>query len=422
MKNPRVGMVLVFLSLLVGSGIYYSRRPNPHDVHLAAAREAEARFDFDDALNHLGRYARTRPNHPESRLELARLARRGGDYDRARQEMLEYEGLAGTTPAGKLEHELLQAQLGQLDAVEKTLVQQVEAGHPDADAIREALMRGQIRVYRLPSAMYWAEQLLERHPHHVPALLAQGMMFESVGNTDAAITSYETALANYPHHFQARLNLGEVLLRINRPLEAQPHFVALYGQNKINPDVALGYARSLHALGDNLPAATVVDQLFLHQPAHPHAHALRGRIALDLNDLPAAERHLQQAIAKLPADREIHMTLASCLRQLDKTQEADQVLNRAKQIDADLKLLAAASDRAVNAPSDPKPKHDAGVICLRNGQHGQAVRWFSGALQIDPKYKPTHTALATYYTSIGSIDLADKHRRLAELAAGPASP
>ena len=107
------------------------------------------------------------------------------------------------------------------------------------------------------------------------------------------------------------------------------------------------------------------------------------------------------------------MNLAACLRHQGRGDEAEKFAARTKAIDADLRALADASERAAKDPKDPAPRHEAGVVCLRNGQDEQALRWFAGALQVDPKYRPTHKELSEYYARAGRPDLSARHHDMA---------
>ena len=53
------------------------------------------------------------------------------------------------------------------------------------------------------------------------------------------------------------------------------------------------------------------------------------------------------------------------------------------------------------------------MICLRNGQTSEGLRWLLGALELAPNDKLTHAALADYYTSPGDLNLSAIHRQRA---------
>src|SRR5207248_9733969 len=81
-RHPRLtSAALVGLAALclvgypVGSSLY---RSSQFARHLKAAGEAEERFDFDGACEHLAFCLRLRPDDPGARLLAARAARRAG--------------------------------------------------------------------------------------------------------------------------------------------------------------------------------------------------------------------------------------------------------------------------------------------------------------------------------------------------------
>lgn len=167
--------------------------------------------------------------------------------------------------------------------------------------------------------------------------------------------------------------------------------------------------------GDAAGAGAALDQALAGGTDDPRLCAERGRAAMDSAELAVAEPFFRQALSGLPADRELNLNMAGCLRRLGRADEAEKYARRALEIDADLKLLADASKRAAENPADVAARYDAGRVCLRNGQAHQAMRWFSGALQVDPRHRSTHEALAEYYDSSGKTGLANRHRHLAGL-------
>jgi Tfp pilus assembly protein PilF len=54
------------------------------------------------------------------------------------------------------------------------------------------------------------------------------------------------------------------------------------------------------------------------------------------------------------------------------------------------------------------------MIFLRNGEPQKGLRWLGMALQQDPWHRPAHQALAEYYQETGRLDLAARHRQLAQ--------
>jgi predicted Zn-dependent protease len=85
-----------------------------------------------------------------------------------------------------------------------------------------------------------------------------------------------------------------------------------------------------------------------------------------------------------------------------------------ERIDADLKRIDEVLKEVLRAPDDPSLRSEAGIIFLRNGEAQKGLRWLGMALQQDPWHPPTHQALADYYQDTGRLELAARHRQLAQ--------
>ena len=115
-------------------------------------------------------------------------------------------------------------------------------------------------------------------------------------------------------------------------------------------------------------------------------------------------------LAADPFDDLTYSKLGACLRRLDRTAEADELMQQGKRIEDDASRLQSLTEQVGNRPSDAAPRCEAGEICMRNGQEKEGVRWLLGALQIDPNYRPAHDALADYYERRGDAKAAAEHR------------
>lgn len=410
-----VAIWLLVLSILAWAGRHFYLHWQ-FTRHLQDAQHAEERFDFASARKHLAECLHIRPHDPKIHLYLTRNARRLGDYSAAQADLDAYREMAGgPTPESTLEAALLLAQQGDLPGVEDYLRQRLQQDDPQTPLILEALIRGAIRVYRLPDALRWTEELLARQPDNVPALLARAMIQESIGHTDKALEDFQTALRHQPEHAEARLQLAETLLRLHRPAEALEHLEWLRTDYP-SADAALALARCYRLLGRLDEAAGLLGPLAAEHPQDGVVLRENGRTALAADRLAEAEDWLRRAVAVAPADHAAHYDLARCLQRRGKETEAERYFRRSEEIHADIKRLAQAAEQAMQAPTDPRPRWQAGLICLRNGQDRQGLRWLLGALQVDPAHRPTHLALAAYYERCGQEQKAAYHRRLAHVA------
>jgi tetratricopeptide (TPR) repeat protein len=401
----------------VGFTAYLAAQYVSAEYHLRAARQADARSDFEGAQGHLAACLQVRPDNPEVHFQMARAARRAGHYGQAREHLSQCERLGGMTPATALEGAMLRAQQGNLAPVEDPLWQLVDRGSPRAPEILEALAHGYIYAYRLDAAMACLNRLLDREPDNVEALFWRGSLWQTAGNEPAAEADYRRVLALRPDRVDARLQLGESLLRRKQAAEALEQYESLRRRGAGDPAaVLLGVARCHRQLGDVDRAREALDELLAGHPQDVRALVERGKIVLEGEGPAAAEGWFRRGVAAYPLDHQANYLLAQCLRQQGKDDEAREFQAAVDRIDADLKGLEAAFGRVGKAPRDPAPRLEAGLICLRNGKEEEGLRWLFSALQLDPDHAPTRAALADYYEGTGRPDLAAPYRRPAPLA------
>jgi Flp pilus assembly protein TadD len=166
-------------------------------------------------------------------------------------------------------------------------------------------------------------------------------------------------------------------------------------------------------MGEAGKARRILLELLAEKPSDNAVLRELGKAAMDEQDFTEAEKWLRRARDVDPYDHETLYPLARCLFRRKKKEEAEKLFARAKRLEADWNRLLSLNQKVGKAGRDPALRLEAGKICLRNGQPQEALRWFSGALQIDPNHKATHQALAAYYQKVGKPELAAQHRRLA---------
>jgi tetratricopeptide (TPR) repeat protein len=414
-----VGLALLAVS---GAGTWYGWRTFTYWRHRQAADHALEHYDLDTAHDELAVCLDLAPRDAELRLLAAQTARRAGLLDEAERQLDAYQGVTGqATPEGALERALLTAQEGQLSEVEPNLESLLEVHHPSSPRILEAMAKGAIEVYRVNDAGNWLDALLQKEPGDVQALLARATLYESVNKIDAALADYQKAVQCEPDHYKARLQLAQALWRNRRPDEATPYFERLRQDRPHDAAVLLGLARCRKAAGRIDDQRRLLDELLRDHPDDQEALLDRGAQALDDGDLGAAEGWLRRAVELSPFNRQANYQLGKCLNALGRPEEAEFYVRRIASIEADMKRLEGLYPKTLAAPSDPAPRCEADMICMRNGQEQEALRWLFGALQSDPRYQPAHDALADYYERHGDPKAAAEHRRREPLT-GPLLP
>jgi len=382
----------------------------------AGAERALAAYDFPEARRHLDECIRRRPDDPAIRLLAAQAARRAGDLAAAQDQLEAFRERNGSDAVAKLEGAMLQAQRGQVREVSNYLMSRLEIRHPaTSELVLEALASGCVQIYHLDRASLWIHELLQRAPKNPIGMLLRGQSLETMGNYDKAEEAFRALIKDYPNHVKARLSLADLLVRTaQRFEEAAKHYEQA---RRLEPDQAaplLGLVRCRIALAQTDEVRRLVAELEARYPDNSAALLECGRFAVTDNRLADAERLLRRAVQLAPFDREAHYRLGVCLQQLAQTGEAQQHIDKSRQIEADMIRIEKVFDAIVKAPDDPALRLEVGQICLRNGQAQEGLRWLHGALELNPGHMATHAALAAFYVQQGNAEQAEYHRQRAQ--------
>jgi tetratricopeptide (TPR) repeat protein len=382
----------------------------------AAAEKALAEYDFAAARDRLASCLRLWPSDPPTRLLAAQAARRDGDLAAAEEHLEAYRTLrdGGGGPERTLEWSLIEAERGRVKDVQGFLLSCLEVHHPASEQILEALAWGSVQNYQLDQAQFWVEELSTKAPKNPVGRLVRAQTAESLGRDDRALDVYRSLVADYPRYTRARWGLAALLFRTHRYEEAAAVYEELRRQQPGQALHLVGLARCWERLDRTEEARPLIRRLEEHYPDNSEALLECGQFALGEHRPADAERFLRRAAELAPNDHEVHYQLGVCLGQLGRPEEARRQVERAKEIEADLIRLEKAFTSTVRAPADPAPRLEAGQICLRNGQVAEGLRWLYGALEVAPRHKPTHAALADYFASQGDAERAEHHRRLAQ--------
>jgi tetratricopeptide (TPR) repeat protein len=408
---------LLLLVPVAGVG-YFGGRYLWADYHYRAGWDAAAKRSFSQAREHFELCLLVWPRNSEVHLLAARAARQAGAFAEAGRHLDECERLEGPTPSVALERLMGAAQQGSLSPDgEAALLTAARQNVVQTPLILEALTQAYLSAYRLGEALACVSRLLELEPDHVPARVWRGWICEGMRRFEDAEADYRKAVDLDPDHVDARLRLAELLLTFKRVPEASRTFERLRREHPDNAAVRFGLARCRLVAGRAAEARELLLTLARDKPDDAGVLRALGQAALSQGKPAEAEPWLRRAVKADPFDPETLYALAQCLVKCNQPEEARKVADRRERLEADLKELAEIHEQTGKNPRDPDLRCRAGVICLRNGQAAEGLRWLSGALQIDARHQRSHQALAKYFADKGKPELAEHHRRLAE--AGP---
>ncbi|MFL6726116.1 MAG: tetratricopeptide repeat-containing sulfotransferase family protein [Sphingomicrobium sp.] len=168
---------------------------------------------------------------------------------------------------------------------------------------------------------------------YVEAHVALGSALGEMGNFEAAVSHCRTAIAIDPTSLTARLTLAAALQGAKRMPEAAQAWREIIS---LRPDRAESYSQlavQLVELGLLNEALYCHDRALALQPDNPLFHCGKGSALLRLYYGERAEASFRQAIQLAPESKEGWAGLSWALRLLGRFDEADECLQRLREID-----------------------------------------------------------------------------------------
>ncbi len=360
---------------------------------LGRAEAALAGHEYERAREELARYLALRPGDARGHLLAARAARRLREYDEACTHLRLCRQAGGPAEAVDTELELIGVQQGAEGPV-PALRARAGGGDELALQVLEVLIQYDLDTTRLRQAQEDLAQYLARRPDDLYALLGRGAVWERLLSFADAREDYRRAVAAHPDSERARLRLAKVLLISGTPAEALEQYQWLEARWPQRREVRLGLARCRRLLGDAGEARRLLDALLADAPEDGEALWERGQLDLDAGRAADAEPWLQRAVRARPFDRRVAYSLARCLLEMNRREEAEVVNTRIARLDADVRRLDQVQQELMKRPDDVALRCEGGLIFLRNGERHEGIRWLRMALRLDPHCAAARSALA----------------------------
>jgi tetratricopeptide (TPR) repeat protein len=335
------------------------------------------------------------PIDPAVLRRAARAARRARVYGDAEISLEKYQQVRGLDEASSLEALLLSAERD-IDAVADACRRRVDENRPEAPLVLEAAADGYLRQFRIPEARVCVDRWSKIEPENAQVFSLQGRLhLDYEHDPAAAAESYRRALQLDPEHEEAHLGLALASLQRKDYAGAAEHLEYLRHCQPDNLRVQVGLADCRDALNDRAEATRLVDGVLAQEPQYAPALALRGHLAMEEGDYPAAETWLRQAVALDPSNHQARYNLILCLSCNDKPGEAQVEGRRLRQWEADLeRFQEITTHEMAQRPHDPALHYTLGQLLLRSGDRREGLRWLHSALREDPQYAPARQALA----------------------------
>ncbi len=362
---------------------------------LCQGRAELEQFHTEKALRHLNACLRIWPHHVTAHLLAARAARRLDDYEGA-EEHLRQAQQQQTRPSDEvvLEWALHRAALGNLKQTEAYLLPLTRVDAEEGFLACEALAQGYQRTYRISQAALLLEAWLKRRPDDIRALLLRGRLGSQTEGLPQALLDYQRVLELEPECEEAQRGLASCLSAGSRWNEAIPYWEELYRRSPADVEIRVNLALCLGHLGQEEQALQLLRAVVQECPNHLVALRGLGKILLQQQQPAEAETWLRRALRAEPQDYRSHWLLSGALQQQGKTVEADQQLDRARQLERRWqRLINITSKELARRPHDAALQAELGALLLDLGYEEAGRNWLLSALQEDPNCTVARAAL-----------------------------
>jgi len=357
---------------------------------------------------------------PEIALARARLHRHEADLDAFRRDLQRARHLGIAPERADRERWMALAQSGQMGIAGPQLVNLLETGGGEEAEICEAFALGYMRMRDFGAALALLDAWTQEAPHDARPHVWIGQIQAELWATEKAEAAFRRALQLAPSNAPAALGLGQLLLELKRPAEAIEFFQLAAADESAGAAASAGLATSLQAQNRLEEATQAIDLALQRFPDDYRLLVQKAEGFVERGEYAAAEKLLRPEIESGSRRREIRYAYAVALRGIGRTDEAAEHFAYTREA---AERTAAANQRiaAVTAePDNADLRHEIGQAHLTYGNIEDGLMWLQSALEIDPKHRPAHQALAEYYGEKTAqhpryIGLAQRHR----IAAGP---
>ncbi|HEV2417417.1 MAG TPA: tetratricopeptide repeat protein [Terriglobia bacterium] len=244
--------------------------------------------------------------------------------------------------------------------------------------------------------------LLTSYPRYAPAWFDLAYAYTGLGQNDNAVNAYRKAIEDDPKLFQARLNLGILLLNLNRPADAVPQLKEAVALNPKDARGRLYLGRAYDLTGDAADAAKELQNATSLQPNSPRGWIELGQMKFNQKDFAAARDAFEKAAAADPKLTEAELGAGLALANLRQDDAAEPYLER---------YLALS-------PSDFKARYELATVEQRSGKTQAALTSLQEIAQKDPAFPGIQAAIGSTEMLLKQYPRAEKDYRAA-LAAAP---
>jgi len=207
--------------------------------------------------------ANSYPNCAECQFLFSKTARRSGKFSDAAKFLQKADELGWDSKSIHREQILTTVQLGGVQRAEADLnrIFASELLPTDTEEVYEAIAYGHLAAFNGPEFLKCVDFWIEWRPHAIQPRMMKAEFLTQLGNRTYAIKQYRAILDDHPDHLPALQGLGECLLSLNHPAEAEPALRASFNATK-SARSALSLAKCLVQIGSGHDVFVFIGYLF----------------------------------------------------------------------------------------------------------------------------------------------------------------
>lgn len=418
-SRHRVGRRCLMASLLAVVVIAVWQGPSAfRQMCRVRARSAISESQFDVARRWIERMRWGNSASSEASPWEIRLLRKEKKFEQAFASLVQAKQLNPSSNELRIEGWLLQAQVGDLTAAERPLLNALRENAGEESEICDALVLGYLRTGQFFKAELTLQSWQTDHPQDSRPWVLRGVMATKAEHWKEAAAAFREALRLSPKDPETTFFLADALA-MNREFEsALPLFRRCVAALPDRAEVQLGLVRTLTNLGQFDEAIRLSEEIVRSQPTLIDASGALGEALLAAGQVRRAVAVLQSAVDQAPNNIGLRFQFGTALRLAGRPEEAESHLEFTRQGRHELQQRGALTRHALQFPNDLTVRVQLARLLLKYGFEDEGLMWLGGVLNAEPHHADAHRQLADYYRHQSAKDpkfaaLAEHHARQA---------
>jgi tetratricopeptide (TPR) repeat protein len=404
----------------VGAGLFFALAHYRSWRAIDAVRQSLYRSDPDELISTVARLREDRPDDAELTYMLAVAHRRAAKTTLARQLLKTAQALGWPRKDIQRQQYLIRLQSGEIKETEEYLLALTAGAYPDNEAteIYECVAKSYLANMQIAETNACLDYWLHWQPDAVQPRVIKAELLSALHDFSGEIREYQGILQLDPENFKVRSRLGQSLLSANDLAGAREQFEACSQLRTDSGLVSLGLAICCRRTGEVAKAESLLQKALegsLTRGEEALARFELGQLALGKKDSQRAIECFQRAMELTPNSPRLNYAYGVALTRVGKKEQGNSYLEKSKAFDEQGQRFSELLDDIMRQPGSADLRCEAGKVALGMSNRTEAYRWFSSALHCDPDHKPSHKAMAEYYSQAGQKDLAQRHLALAAI-------